>query len=362
MIVQVQQIFSIFNFTLEVIINNNNPQDETANGLVKVTPEERSKVLEAQEETKSNKIVAFDDSTPKDYFDDGQMNLNRDIDLDTKSNEGRKIFHYVIHIPKTGGTYFSNQANKLLLSDKHSNADRPWLCDVGVKSHDYISSFPEAFPRTGRRRKNCTAFIAESDYNERADYTYTILREPTSHVLSQYFHCKEAPVHTKKKRELMPSLDEWLQYWHNHMDEAKKLEKDRDELFKCYIPVNMQSKLLNLNHTRIFGDNEDAAIKEIESRFTILGDTSQMTKTKCSIVAAFSGIVPTPCNCTHLKRRRLNDHGVIHHGNTFNATVQQRKLIDEITKVDQQLYRYSKVIFARQVEKLEKDFGVKICN
>lgn len=295
--------------------------------------------------------------------------------IQPRSQEVIKVFQYVLHIPKTGGTYLKDIANNLLMETaewanlKHD--DKPYLCDLGVKRHEDISGFPETFIESNKvTGYKCTAYMAEGDYNTRADYIYTILREPFSHVLSQYFHCKEATVH-KQYWDRMPSLDEWLEYWYNQTINADSLDvfeqmklEGRRNKFKCYMPVNLQSHLLNLNHTLILIEDEDIALREIQSRFTILGDNFQMNKTVCSIVARYSGIVPLGCDCSDVQeqRRATADHGVIHHGNTFNITNQQRKWIDEITKVDQKLYKYGKIIFGRQVEKLEKDYSVKICD
>ena len=81
-------------------------------------------------------------------------------------------------------------------------------------------------------------------------------------------------------------------------------------------------------------------------------------------ITRYSGIVPTQCDCSslHDRRKLAVDHGVTHHGNTFNITDQQRYWIDEITKLDQRLYKYGKIILARQVEKLEKEFNVSLCS
>ena len=43
--------------------------------------------------------------------------------------------------------------------------------------------------------------------------TYIILRNPVEQTISQYFHCTESRAH--KKKELMPSLDTWLETYYN---------------------------------------------------------------------------------------------------------------------------------------------------
>lgn len=136
---------------------------------------------------------------------------------------------------------------------------------------------------------------------------------------------------------------------------------ETDNKFNCYRPVNLQSRLLRVNNTILLGDDADAAIKDIESKFTIIGDNSQMNKSMCSIITRYSSIVPDQCDCSVDEAQRLLssfDHNVKHHGDNFNITAQQREWIDEITKADQKLYKYGKIIFARQVEQLEKELDV----
>lgn len=84
----------------------------------------------------------------------------------------------------------------------------------------------------------------------------------------------------------------------------------------------------------------------------------------------YSGIVPPKCDCSFdqderkiRKRRTSNtDHGVIHHGNTFNITDKQREWIEAITTVDHRLYEYGKMIFSKQLKEVESDLGVKFCD
>jgi hypothetical protein len=337
--------------------------------------EEETKVSQTLPQMKDNVSksgninISDENNKPKKKIDDHQVTVGQE----SKSQEGSssQLFHYVIHIAKTGGTHFRHVTNKLLQNTKEWRAlgakfERPFLCDTGVKKHHQISAFPEDFKKIHPFGYKCAAYMAESAYNTRANYTYTILRQPKSHILSQYFHCKEAPVH-KYGHDAIPSLDKWLEYWSQNLDEAEQIHIDsilKESKFKCYVPVNLQARLLNLSKDLILGDDEEAAMNEIESKFVIIGDNAQMAKTICSITIRYSGIVPEHCNCNHLKgRRRTNaDHGVIHHGNTFNVTDKQMEWIDQITKVDQKLYEYGKIIFAQQVEKLEEEFGVRICD
>ncbi len=360
-------------FSSEVDFSTSMISISSHNNIPKTNTSNSNDIAQEQDDRVNND----DDRNADDAKNDGVKTIEVKVtkeeakSQEDNSSSSGQLFHYVIHIPKSGGTYFRSKTNKLLMKTKKweelgSKAERPQLCDLAVKNHKQISAFPNKFKNINIGGFKCAAYMAESSYNTRANYTYTILRQPQSHVLSQYFHCKEAPVH-KYGHDLIPSLDTWLEYWSQNLNEAEEVHIDRilnESKFKCYVPVNLQARLLNLNKNLILEEDEEDVIKEIESKFIIIGDNAQMVKTICSITIRYSGIVPEACNCNHLKGRRRTaaDHGVIHHGNTFNVTEKQKKWIDEITKVDQKLYEYGKIVFARQVEKLEEDFDIRICD
>ena len=49
----------------------------------------------------------------------------------------------------------------------------------------------------------CTLFMSELPHTTQFQHTYTIVRDPREHVLSQYFHCTESGVH-KNRAHFMP--------------------------------------------------------------------------------------------------------------------------------------------------------------
>jgi hypothetical protein len=86
----------------------------------------------------------------------------------------------------------------------------------------------------------------------------------------------------------------------------------------------------------------------------------------------YTGWIPKQCDCSDVpKRRRLVDltynpdrdaHGVTHHGATFNLTQHQRDMIMTLRDQDRQLYSLVKEIFAEQVEEVEGQYGITICD
>ncbi len=290
-----------------------------------------------------------------------------------------RIFNYIIHIPKTGGTYFRSRSINLIrqtpeLWDKKDPEERVQICDQYLQDNQ-IAGFPKGFYEYSHRRfcnnVKCAAWSIEGDYSARADHTFTTLRDPHSHVLSQYFHCKESYDH-RYGHDAIGTLDEWLEYWSNALNESgyDPFEQYigsslRGHVFKCYIPVNMQARKLHMNHTLILDADEEVAKQEIRSKFDIIGDNAQMDKTICATVARITGVLPSACDCSQEKVQRIlkdGDHGVTNHGNTFETTAQQDEWIKKITEVDQRLYEYAKIIFAEQVAKVEEEFGVKMCD
>ena len=308
----------------------------------------------------------------------GQEFKNRHLN-DQGEEEERKthvLFNYILHIPKCGGTYFRKAANKLIqqtpaLWDKTNPKKRVQICDEGVVEHDLVSAFPYHFPEYTQSHTKCAAWSLEGDYNAIANHTFTMIRDPHSHVLSQYFHCKESTDHAYG-HDAIGSLDEWLEFWSNERDKkgldpfGEYIQSSlRPHKFKCYVPVNMQARKLRLNHTLILDEDKEIAMQEIRSKFDIIGDNTQMAKTLCTTIARITGILPNACDCSQVEDERMLkvfDHGVDHHGNTFETTAIQNEWIKNITEVDKRLYQYGTIIFAEQVEKVEEDFGVKLCD
>lgn len=56
------------------------------------------------------------------------------------------------------------------------------------------------------------------------------------------------------------------------------------------------------------------------------------------------------------------DHGVSHHGDTFNITDSQKTAISLLTQKDNVLFRMATELFDEQVRQVEKEFGVVLCN
>ena len=94
------------------------------------------------------------------------------------------------------------------------------------------------------------------------------------------------------------------------------------------------------------------------------------------IVIKYTGWVPKPCDCTRSDEspnqeenefltfdNNKHGHGVTHHGSDYEITTEQRHAIESFRSVDMELYNLVvKEIFEKQVQEVEKEYNVKLCN
>lgn len=217
----------------------------------------------------------------------------------------------------------------------------PLICNHGTTP---LQSLPPYYLKPFRRgrkiRYHCSMSATEIPWTNDIENVYTILREPVSHTLSQYFHCTESRDHNRakpgKNRTLsvtrgsfMPSLDVWLKTYANLKD--KKLNKERmmiqtralSRRFKCYNPIDSESEFTLFgnppddNYTYPYPDttneNDDRDEKtrqidkllfdDLKQKYKVIGDMSQMVKTVCAIFIDFTQgkHIPDVCDCTNLK-------------------------------------------------------------
>ncbi|KAG7363748.1 hypothetical protein IV203_027109 [Nitzschia inconspicua] len=271
------------------------------------------------------------------------------------------------HIPKTGGEYAFKALETILDSipayasqKKSRNVTR--LCNQGVAKD--VRQFSSYYPTdnqiaTGQPRfvtmpqLKCQFHMSEADYStiNTAHKTYTILREPISHTLSMYYHCKESPAHKSKVSYMAKTLDEWLDTWANVSRYKKNNNNNnnnnqtafvdariavlskglgtprKDLVFKCYNPLDFQSqwtqftsattttrtKNKKTNETTTNDDDHppppsngrngynDDWKRQLQQQYVVLGDHGQMDKTVCLMFLEYTqgeyGI-PKVCDCT----------------------------------------------------------------
>lgn len=324
----------------------------------------------------------------------------------------QNIDNFYMHIPKTAGNSARNRMNELLLI-KDGNGlcpkKRGLVCDHGRDSYLQYREWDGIYVRpTGNCKglqTKCIMHMAESEYPlGMQTHVYTFVRPPHEHVLSQYFHCKESNDGNENRKEVIPSLDKWLNSWVSQMEsgvpprpqhryptlplspKTRKIEekkrKMRDaetlkgidrgrrrvrSLFKCYNPINMQSSFFQFNETL---SPEESKI-DLKQRFDVIGLTTQFDKSACLIIIHLIGEVPSECDCTSKRRlRRIIPsmthggitHGVKHHGSLFQTTESQRHAISNLTQIDKNIFQYAEELFEQNVIRTEEKYSFKMCD
>jgi len=176
-----------------------------------------------------------------------------------------------------------------------------------------------------------------------------------------YFHCKESRDH-KKQAHFMPSLDDWLDHHVERLEfgaQQSTTSRQRRNLrpFFCYDPINIQSFFTRFNSAM--------TEEELYNKYDVIGHMDSFSKSHCAIFIRYTGYVPPRCVCNDASatsRKLLVDHGVVHHGATFNTTNEQVVKIMKLTAIDQILYERVRKVFSNQVKDIEEELGITLCD
>jgi len=274
----------------------------------------------------------------------------------TRHSEKKVFSHFFVHIPKAGGGSIMAALGNLLFESNEFQAtekkDRYRPCNEGTVI--FFARFREFL---GGLR--CNLWGSERPYTSGANHVYTMIRNPAEHVLSMYFHCKESYDH-RKYAHYMPSLDEWLNHHVERLEtgvQNPKSNRMKIPPFHCYDPINIQSFFTRFN--------SDMTEEELYNRFDVIGSMDYFEKSNCAIFIRYTGYVPPRCVCNDVStrsRKLLVDHGVVHHGATFNTTDEQMAKIMKLTALDHLLYKRVTNVFVRQVEEIEEELGIILCD
>ena len=347
--------------------------------VLKKEEKELNKVEHPMSEMQESVNNAVDNSAE---MTKNEINTIKDTSKDRSTNTDEpatepliqpNVERFYVHIPKAAGYSAVTRFNKY--AERY--VDRKFrLCNEGIKNlirNKNIKKHRYQWGATDKKGIHCQVHMAESEYNEDIlrgrSGVYAILRDPREHVVSQYYHCTEAPIHRNKDH--MPStLTEWLADWMKGFNEIKESQNDpetRNEVtnekwlkYYCYRPINMQSG-------RTGFDGSDEGLKRLGDKFDVMGVSHRFEEALCLIfIHASGGIVPKECNCSS-SRRRLGatirvSHGVTHHASDYELNDEEKYFIDGLTEHDKKQYDYVKdVLFDKQVEKFEKEYDFKLC-
>ena len=304
------------------------------------------------------------------------------------TEDGRPLPHFFMHIPKTGGYYAYTWLNRMLFQKgspifQLPIEDKYRLCNIGTER---LKKRKESHKgKNDKAPVRCNMWMTERGYNEDAANTYTVIRNPREHVLSQYFHCTESK-HSKDYRlRRIGSLDDWLKKWTDTLEGEAYIVDEKEKEAKnmaCYDPRNKQSQFTNYGdgpsndwpgkHFRWSSLND--ALRDIQDRFTVIGPMDEMDRVLCVTFLHYTGWLPPQCDCTtkttttttdakmQSKHETKESHGVKHHATSYITTSYQDMLIDKLTEKDVMLYEGVKHLFNEQVKLLESRLNVKICN
>mmetsp|Transcript_31106 Transcript_31106/g.99281 ORF Transcript_31106/g.99281 Transcript_31106/m.99281 type:complete len:399 (+) Transcript_31106:102-1298(+) len=212
----------------------------------------------------------------------------------------------------------------------------------------------------------------------------TLLRQPRTHVLSQYMHCTTLPQRSARFKSLMPpTFEAWLRNWTELRASGGdagdftpllyRLTKDlvpatsTDIPFKCNSPVSPQSQRLTCQRPWKYPRtiNASRAIENM-NRMWMVGIVEAYQESLCLLHATVTGALPATCDCE--RRREEADEGLPHHHETHGVAPHSvddhaeevLALIDGLTAEDTLLYRAAVQRFVRDVRQVEQHHGVRI--
>ena len=279
--------------------------------------------------------------------------------------------NYLVHTPKTGGSYAFDALLDLLEESpawvSTPPSDRRVVCDgrtdpprdlersyparsqplAGMGGRTPLSSFPTSWWRRWLGSKAsyaCNLWMAEHPYFPSATANYVILRSPRAHILSQYFHCKESVNHYDRWMYMPKRPGDWLQAWvdasrPNATGGIPTVSNDQDNEFRCYDPRSMQTRYAGFDAGAMLlrdaggdgtsggfvpmGDDDDVVVEggvtlenDLARRFAVVGDNSEMVTSVCLIFLHYTQGAWIPPVCVvdpeneddTTHRRRLKIH------------------------------------------------------
>jgi len=232
---------------------------------------------------------------------------------------------YNLHIPKCGGTSFDS--------------------DVRTYFPDFHHS--------------------EGCYDDHtSERMITMLRNPRTHVLSQYFHCRTSKYHSYGQKLIHASFPEWIESWYDHLTE---MDRFKHQPFCCYRPNNLMTARFSCGN----GISEKDAhfhpapiplLKEKIANLTFVGLLEAYSESLCLLRIRETGQFPDECDCETERVGHTVDkpievkhitNGVQKH-NISDYSEDVLKKVDKLTSLDKVLYELGKARFLADVQEAEK--------
>jgi hypothetical protein len=224
------------------------------------------------------------------------------------------------------------------------------------------------------------------------------LRNPRSHVLSQYYHCdtmrQELMSALRKtghsgpfrktgdgnEKQNWPDLSGWLDHWASLKENVENGTASQKDTLHCYLPINLQVRQMSckargtqkfvgldaqaLSHPTNYAGNVSVALSNIQ-RIAHVGITEFYQESMCLFHVQEFDEFPPYCNCENLTAwksfsQKRESHGVIYHPSWENITQSDFKRIDALTHEDWQLYTAGIERFTAEIHQAEQRFNKKI--
>jgi hypothetical protein len=264
---------------------------------------------------------------------------------------GTKKNLFAMHIPKTAGISFALDLLRLFPNE------------VGIYSHE-------------------KTYLQMSNLKGPTGHIVTLLRQPRSHVLSQFYECKSDPVWHPTPHKLdhfYNNFSTWLQTFDGG--------KNKEDL-NCYHPLDMQTRCFSMSESQAMGCHHlpaswnlmsaqqqhkarvhqlTLAVENMERCFFV-GLLERYQESVCLLYGKLFVGRPLPkfCNCDD--RAAWNSfqlwhseesHSVKHHS-ISEVVPNDMRLVDDLITNDVILYKIATERFNREIRKLERSSGVRI--
>ena len=270
-----------------------------------------------------------------------------------------------VHIPKTGGI-------SLLTDSAEHLPTGSTLMDNGEQA---FSSLVEN-NNTGRH------------------YIMTLLREPSSHVLSQFLMCKyddwgkAVTKHSNfpgygQSATILGGFHQWLEHFLEIVssgDDDGEMLTDRhrlEEAFGCYDPWNMQTRYftadcasgsINAHVAKSEACRRSPSIDEAKrnlAKLEVVGLTEHYSASVCLLEFHATSTLSSDCRTCRDGRlvASLRHHRIAHNVPPHNVSMlddSALSLVKTLTKVDRELYGFADKVFHRDVDRVRTEIGVDL--
>eukprot|EP00404_Azadinium_spinosum_P003780 CAMPEP_0180465950 /NCGR_PEP_ID=MMETSP1036_2-20121128/26219_1 /TAXON_ID=632150 /ORGANISM="Azadinium spinosum, Strain 3D9" /LENGTH=304 /DNA_ID=CAMNT_0022472839 /DNA_START=31 /DNA_END=945 /DNA_ORIENTATION=+ len=241
---------------------------------------------------------------------------------------------FVLHIPKAGGISLVADLSNIV------GREHIWTNEV---TYNLVLS-------------------PDSPYHQKDFKTVvTMLRDPRSHVLSQWQMCHTEQFQTDypERPHMATSFEAWVDWWARHVYLPPPAPGDYSVL-GCYSPVNLQ--------TVRFSSWTAPSLQEANRNMMatdVVGLLEAYQESVCLFHAVYLEALPSYCNCANSAlwssfNATHDDHDNEHRKQISDYEPEVISNVDALTAQDRALYNAAKQRFLRDVSWAETHFGVKI--